>query len=210
MIRVLIADDHAVLREGIKRIIADAGDMAVTGEADDGPALCAMVARNEWDVVLMDLAMPGMPGLEVLREVRRQRPKLPVLILSMYPADQYAVRTLSAGASGYIHKGSPPDEVVKAIRTAVAGRRYITPEVAEHLASHVDEASTRPRHESLSNREYQVMCLIAAGNSPTDIARQLSLSVKTISTYRTRILEKLGLQHTAEIIRYAIEHDLTE
>jgi DNA-binding NarL/FixJ family response regulator len=210
MIRVLIADDHAVVREGIKRIIADAADLTVRAEAENGQDLLAKLKAGDCDVVLMDLAMPGMPGLEVLEEIRRQRPRLPVLVLSMYPEDQYAVRTLMAGASGYIHKGSPPDELVAAIRTVAAGRRHITAEVAESLASHVDTVSPKPPHESLSNREYQVLCLIASGKSVGDIAGELSLSVKTVSTYRSRILEKLGLRHNAEITRYAMQHGLVE
>jgi two-component system invasion response regulator UvrY len=210
MIRLLIADDHAVVREGIKRIIADTNDITVAGEAADGQALLAMATNDAWDVVLMDLAMPGLPGLEVLQEIRNRKPKLPVLVLSMRPEDQYAVRTLMAGASGYINKGTPPDELVTAIRTVADGRRYITPEVAESLASHVDAVSAKLPHESLSNREYQVMCLIAAGKSVGDIAEELLLSVKTVSTYRRRLLDKLRLRHNAEITRYVIEHGLAE
>ena len=210
MIRVLVADDHAVVREGIKRIISSAGDMTVAGEANDGKELLTKVTAGDCDVVLMDLAMPGTSGLEVLQEIRRQSPKLPVLVLSMHPEDQYAVRTLMAGASGYIHKGHPPNELVSAIRTVAAGRKYITAEVAESLASHVDMVSDKPPHESLSNREYQVMCLIALGKSVSDIGRELSLSVKTVSTYRSRVLDKLGLRHNAEITRYAMKHGLVE
>lgn len=210
MIKVLIADDHAVVREGIKRIIADLSDMAVTAEANDGEDLLAKLDGGDCDVVLMDLAMPGMSGLEVLQKVRERSPTLPVLVLSMHPEDQYAVRTVMAGAAGYIHKGDPPEELVAAIRTVAAGRRYITAKVAERLASHVDTASPKPAHESLSNREHQVLCLIASGKTVSDIALELSLSVKTISTYRTRILEKLRLRHNAEITRYAMQHGLVE
>lgn len=210
MIKILIADDHAVVREGIKRIIADTGDMTVAGEAADGRELLAKVMAGDWDVVLLDLAMPGMSGLEVLQDIRRRNPRLPVLVLSMYPEDQYAVRTLMAGASGYIHKGGPPNELVTAIRTAISGRRYITSEVAEKLASHVDAVSNKLPHEGLSNREYQVLCQIASGKSVSDIAQGLSLSVKTVSTYRRRVLEKLELRHNSELIRYAIKHGLVE
>ncbi len=210
MIRVLVVDDHAVVREGIKRIIEDAGDMTVAGEAADGRELLAMVADDLWDVVLMDLAMPGLPGLEALHDIRSRRPELPVLILSVYPEDQYAVRTLMAGAAGYVNKGRPPDEVVEAIRTVAAGRRYITPEVANSLAARVDKASAKLPHESLSNREYQVMCLIASGKSVGDIAEDLSLSVKTVSTYRSRLLEKLAMRHNAELTRYALQHGLVD
>lgn len=210
MIRVVIADDHAVVREGIKRIISDAGDMTVVAEAGDGKELLTQLEAGGCDVVLLDLAMPGTPGLQILQDVRRRYPQISVLILTMYPQDQYAVRTLIAGASGYVHKGDPPDELIVAVRTVAAGRRYITAEAAEHLASHVDTVSPKAPHESLSNREYQVLCLIASGKSVGEVAAELSLSVKTISTYRGRILEKLGLRHNAEIIRYAMQHGLVD
>ncbi len=210
MINVLVADDHAVVREGIKRIIADVGDMAVVGEAASGPQLIRMVAERSFDVVLMDLAMPGNPGLEVLKELREKHPGLPILILSMHAEDQYAVRTLKAGASGYIHKGSPPDELVAAIRTVANGKRYITARVAESLADHINATSIKPLHEHLSNREFEVFRLIASGKTVSDIARALSLSVKTVSTFRRRILEKLGFDHNAEIMRYAMEHHLVD
>ena len=210
MIKILIADDHAVVREGIKRIIADAGDMTVTAEANDGDDLLAKVRAGDCDVALMDLAMPGMSGLELLQEIRRQHPKLPVLVLTIYPEDQYAVRTLMAGASGYVHKGDSPAELITAIRKVAAGNRYITPKVAELLASHVDPMSSGRRHENLSNREYEVMCLVATGKSISEVAEQLLLSVKTVSTFRRRILDKLGLHNTAQIIRYAIENRLVD
>jgi DNA-binding NarL/FixJ family response regulator len=184
--------------------------MRVAGEAANGQELLASVTADGWDVVVMDLAMPGIPGLEVLEQIRRQKPHLPVLVLSIYPEDQYAVRAIVAGASGYMNKGTPPDELVAAIRTVVARRRYISPQVAESLAAHVDMVSAKPPHEALSNREYQVLCLIASGQSVSDIGRQLSLSVKTVSTYRSRVLEKLGLRHNAEVTRYAIKHGLVE
>jgi two-component system invasion response regulator UvrY len=210
VINVLVADDHAVVREGIKRIIADVGDMAVIGEAANGPQLIGMVAERSCDVVLMDLAMPGNPGLEVLKNLREEHPALPVLVLSMHAVDQYAVRTLRAGASGYIHKGSPPDELIAAIRTVANGKRYITSVVAERLADHISATSSKPAHESLSNREFEVFRLIASGKTVSDIARALSISVKTVSTFRRRILEKLGFDHNAEIMRYAIEHHLID
>jgi DNA-binding NarL/FixJ family response regulator len=210
MIRVLIADDHAVVREGIKRIITDAGDMTVAAEAADGPGLLDALAETLCDVVLVDLSMPGVRGLELLKQVRDCYPELPLLVLSMYPADQYAVRAIIAGASGYVNKAQPPTELVIAIRTVVSGRRHITPEVAELLALHLDRASARLPHQLLSNREYEVLCLIASGKSVSDIAAELALSVKTVSTYRTRILEKLHLRHNAEITRYALEHGLVQ
>ena len=210
MIRVLIADDHAIVREGVKRIIAAAGGMTVVGEAADGRELLALLASIPCDVVLMDLAMPGGSGLELVADVRRTRPQLPVLVLTMYPEDQYAVRTLMAGASGYLYKGNPPDELITAIRKVFAGERYITPAVAAQLATHVDMVSDKPPHARLSNREYQVLCLIASGKSVSEGARELGLSVKTVSTFRTRILEKLGLRHNAELTRYALKHGLVE
>jgi DNA-binding NarL/FixJ family response regulator len=210
MIRVVIADDHAVVREGIKRIIANASDMTVAGEASDGKELLAKLEGGDCDVVVMDLAMPGLSGLELLQELRQRNPTLPTLVLSMYPEDQYAVRAVMAGAAGYIHKGDPPEELVTAIRTVVTGRRHITAKVAERLASHVDTVSPKLAHESLSNREHQVLCLIASGKRVSDIASELSLSVKTVSTYRSRILEKLSLRHNAEITRYAMQHGLVE
>lgn len=210
MIKVLVADDHAVVREGIKRLLSEAHNITVAGEAGDGAELLARVAEQQYDVVLMDLAMPGPSGLDTLEELRARAPRLPVLILSMYPEDQYAVRTLMAGASGYINKGSPPERLVEAIRMVAAGRRYISEGVAQLLASHVDNLSDRSAHETLSKREFQVMCLIASGQTVGEIADDLSLSVKTVSTYRTRVLEKLGLRHNAEIIRYALKHDLVE
>jgi len=210
MIRVLIADDHAIVREGIKRTLADTTDIQVVGEAGDGPALMELIGGDAVDAVVLDLAMPGVPGLELLEDLRRRKPSLPVLVLSMYPAQQYAVRAIRAGASGYINKASPPSELVAALRAVAEGRRFIDPEVADSLASHVDVHSQRQPHEKLSNREYEVMCLIAQGKSVSDIAESLALSVKTVSTYRTRILEKLELRHNAEITRYALRSGLVE
>jgi two-component system, NarL family, invasion response regulator UvrY len=210
MIRVLVADDHAVVREGLKRILESAGDMSLIGEAGDGDELLRLIGKVACDVVVLDLAMPGMPGLEALGEIRRRKPQLPVLILSMYPASQYAVRTLTDGASGYLHKGDPPSELVKAIRTVVQGRRYISEPVAEALAAHVDATAGKAPHERLSNREFQILRLIALGRSMREIARELSLSVKTVSTFRSRVLEKLGLTQNAELTRYALKNGLID
>jgi two-component system, NarL family, invasion response regulator UvrY len=210
MIRVLIADDHAVVREGVKRIVAAAGDMTVVGEAATGEELLAAVVNTPCDAVLMDLSMPGMNGLEALREIRQRKPGLPVLVLSMYAADQYAVRALMDGAAGYLHKGGPPDEIVAALRTVAAGRRHISPAVAEALAARVDPYADKPRHEQLSNREFQVLCQLARGQSVSSIARELGISVKTVSTFRTRVLEKLGLSQNADLVRYALKHGLVE
>ncbi len=210
MIRVIIADDHAVVREGIKRILAGTQDIQVIAEAGDGPKLLAAIAAHACDVAVMDMAMPGMPGLEVLQEIRRIRSRLPVLVLSMYPADQYGVRALVAGAWGYLHKGDPPDQLLSAIRTVATGRRFLTDDLAQSLALHVDSASAKRPHELLSNREYQVFALLASGRSVTDAARELNLSVKTVSTFRRRLLEKLGVRRNADIIRYAIDHSLLQ
>jgi len=210
VIRVVIADDHAIVREGVKRSLADTTDIRVVGEASDGMELMSLIGRCPADAVVLDLAMPGIPGLELLDDLRRRTPPVPVVVLSMYPVEQYAVRAIRAGASGYINKASPPSELVAALRVVAAGRRYINPEVAESLASHVDVAEPHVPHENLSNREYEVMCLIAQGRSVGDIAESLRLSVKTVSTYRSRILEKLELRHNAEITRYALRHGLVE
>lgn len=210
MIRVLIADDHAIVREGIKRTLADTADIEVVGEAGDGQALIALIGSSPADVVVLDLAMPGVPGLEVLEDLRRRKPNLLILVLSMYPTEQYAVRAIRAGASGYINKARPPSELIAAIRAVAARRHYVDSETAEVMASHIDATSARLPHEKLSNREFEVVCLIAQGKSVSDIADQLALSVKTVSTYRSRILEKLGLRHNAEITRYALKHGLVE
>lgn len=210
MIRVLIADDHAVVREGIKRILADTEDVSVAGEAKDGPETLAMASEGDWDIVLLDLSMPGSSGIETLKMIRKQNPYLPILVLSIHPEDQYAVRALSAGASGYVQKTSPPSDLVTAIRTVTEGRRYVSSAVSSSLASQVDRLSPKLPHERLSNREFQVMCLIASGKSVGDIARELSLSVKTVSTFRSRILQKLELRHNAEVTRYAILHRLVD
>jgi len=210
VIRVLIADDHAIVREGIKRTFADTQDIRVVGEASNGTELMALIGSCPADVLVLDLAMPGVPGLEVLNDVRRRMPNVPVLVLSMHPAEEYAVRAIQVGASGYINKASPPSELGAAVRAVAAGRRYINPEVAESLATHVDITSKRRPHEILSNREYEVMCLIAQGRSVSDIAESLGLSVKTVSTYRSRVLDKLELRHNADIIRYALRDGLVD
>lgn len=208
MIRIVIADDHAVVREGVKRIIADAGNLTVVGEAADGQELLPMVERMQPDVVVMDLSMPGRPGLDILQEMRRANPHLAILILSIHPEDQYAIRALRAGASGYVNKGSAPSELINAIETVAGGRRYISVMAAEILAAHIDATSQQAPHQHLSNRELEVLCLMGSGNSVGDVARRLSLSVKTVSTYRRRILDKLGVRNNAEVIRYAIDNDL--
>jgi two-component system, NarL family, invasion response regulator UvrY len=208
MIRVLLADDHAIVRDGLKRILASKLGAAQFGEARDAQEALAQALKSPWDVVVLDISMPGRNGLEVLKEIKRKRPKMPVLILSMHPEDQFAVRAIKAGAAGYIVKESAPDVLVDAVKRAASGRKFITPAVAERLAEGLGDDPSRPLHEDLSDREYEVLRLMAAGKPVADIARHLSLSVKTISTYRVRILDKLKLSTTAEIIRYAIKNGL--
>ncbi len=210
MIRVLVADDHAVVRRGVLQILADAPDIVVAGEAATGREVLGAVQEHDYDVLVLDIAMPDGGGLEVLKQLRTLKLDLHVLILSMYPEKQYAVRALKAGAAGYLTKESAPDELVTAIRKVAQGGKYVTQSLAEKLAAEVGREVEKEPHETLSDREYQVTCLLAAGKTVTEIAAELSLSVKTASTYRARILEKLGLRNTAEIIRYALERELVE
>jgi two-component system, NarL family, invasion response regulator UvrY len=208
MIKILIVDDHPVVRQGLRQVLADEPDMKVAGEAANANELLEQLRREAWDIVLLDITMPGRGGLEVLKDMRRERAKLPVLVLSMHPEDQFGLRVLKAGASGYLTKDTAPEELVKAIRKVCGGGKYISPMLAEQLAVRLDIDEPRPPHEFLSDREYQVMCLIASGKRVGDIAKELSLSVKTISTYRLRILEKMGFRTNAELTRYAIERGL--
>jgi DNA-binding NarL/FixJ family response regulator len=210
MIGVFVADDHAVVRRGVRQILEDAPDMVAAGEASTGRETLRAVGKHDYDVLVLDIAMPDGSGLEVLRQLRTLKPDLRVLILSMYPERQYAVRALKAGAAGYLTKESAPDELVTAIRKVAQGGKYVTQSLAEKLAAALTGELGKEPHETLSAREYQVMRLLAAGKTVTDIATELSLSVKTVSTYRARVLAKLDLKNTAEIIRYAFEHKLTE
>jgi len=210
MIRILIADDHTIVREGLKQILAETRDMVVADEASNGQEVFAKVSKNEYDVVLLDISMPGRSGLEVLKQLKGERPKLPVLILSMYSEEQYAMRALRAGASGYMTKESAPDELIEAIRKVSQGRKYVSPSLAEKLAVSLELGEEKPPHEMLSDREYQVMCMIASGKTIKEIAEELSLSVKTISTYRSRILEKLNFKTNAAITHYAVQNRLVE
>ena len=210
MIRVFVADDHAVVRRGILQILEESNDMEAAGEAGSGREVLEAMQEHDYDVLLLDIAMPDGGGLEVLKQLQTLRPDLPVLILSMYPEKQYAVRALKGGAAGYLTKESAPDELIAAIRQVAGGGRYITRSLAEKLAAELGSGVEKGPNEKLSDREYQVMGLLGAGKSATEIAVELSLSVKTISTYRARILDKLGLDSTAEIIRYALEQGLVE
>lgn len=208
MIRILLADDHAIVRKGLAQIILDEFPTAQIGEVGDVESLIATVIKEQWDVVICDISMPGRSGVEALQQIREIKPELPVLILSMHSEDQYALRVLKAGAAGYLNKDSVHEELVKAIRTVQIGRKYITPSIAEKLASAWNKDSDGQLHEQLSNREFDVLKLLASGNSVTEIAEKLSLSTTTISTYRSRILEKMQMKSNAELTRYAIEKNL--
>jgi len=210
MIKILIADDHAVVREGLKQIISENPDMIVIDEANNGQEVLNKVSEQHYDVVLLDITMPGRSGLDVLKQLKSKMPKLPVLILSVHPEEQYAVRTLRAGASGYLTKESATDELIAAIRKISQGKKYISSSLAEKLAVDLDMDHEKPRHEILSDREYQVMSMIASGKTVKEIADELSLSVQTISTYRSRILEKMKMKNNAEIIYYAVKQGLVE
>jgi two-component system invasion response regulator UvrY len=206
--RILIVDDHAMFREGLKRILLEEFPGTTFGEAANATEALAQLWRQSWDLVLLDVSMHGRSGLEVLKELRASATKVPVLVLSAHPEDQYAVRVLKAGAAGYLTKESAPQELCRAVRKVIGGGKYLTVSVAEQLAAEVQGAN-RPAHESLSAREYQVMLLIGAGKVPKAIGEELALSVKTVGTYRARILEKLKLKNNAELMRYVVERGLS-
>ena len=210
MIKILIADDHPVVRKGLREIIEETSDMEVADEASNGQEVLAKVFKKDFDVVLLDISMPGRSGLDILKELKSQLPKLAVLVLSIHPEEQYAVQVLKAGASGYLTKKSAPEELVSALRKVSAGGKYVSPSLAEKLASALETGREKPPHETLSAREYEVMRKIASGKTSTEIARELFLSPKTISTYRTRILEKMRMKNNAELIRYAIKNRLVD
>ena len=201
MIRILIADDHTLVREGLKQILSDLPDMAVTEEASNGKEVLDKIRESDFDVVLLDISMPGQSGVDILKQIKLLKPKLPVLILSMYPEEQYAIRTLRAGAAGYLTKDSVPDELIEALRTVSLGKKYITFSLAEKLAYDWDENMKRLPHEKLSDREFQVMLMIAAGKAIQEIADEMCLSINTISTYRKRILEKMKMAKKQEKMR---------
>ncbi len=208
--KILIVDDHAVVRQGIKQIISDMSEACEVGEAGNGGDAMQLLRRESWDLVLLDIGLPGKNGIEVLKQIRAEWKRLPVLILSMYSEDQYALRAIRAGASGYMTKEMAPDELLNAIAKVRNGGRFISPEVAEKLVFDLDEQSDEMPHQSLSDREFEVLRLIASGKTVSEIGEQLSLSVKTISTYRSRILEKMKMKHNAELTHYAISNQLVE
>lgn len=210
MIRVLIADDHAILRRGLKEILVRELKEVVCGEAEDAQQVLDLVRKQVWDLVILDVSMPGRSGLDVIRDLKPLQPKLPVLVLSMHPEDQYAKRVLKAGASGYMNKESAPEELIKAIRRVLAGGRYVSPALAEVLALDLGRETDQPLHERLSDRELEVLRLIGSGKAISQIAEVLHLSVTTVSTYRARILEKMSMTTTAELMNYALRNLLVD
>lgn len=209
MIKILIADDHAIIRQGLKQTVADQLDMDVAGEARDALETLELVRGKAFDVVVLDITMPGKSGLELLKELKAEFPRLPILILSMHAEEQFAVRALKAGAAGYITKQSAPKDLIQAIRTVNRGGKYVSPSMSETLAFALGRGGEQAIHERLSDREFQVMCMIATGKTLKEIADELTLSEKTIGTYRVRLLEKMNMRRNAELIRYVVEHKLT-
>ena len=210
MIRILIADDHAIFRHGLRQILEENSDMSVDGEASNGQDVLDQIWRNDFDLLLLDINMPGMSGLETLKQLKAQKPKLKVLVLSMYPEEQYAIRALKAGASGYITKASASEELIEAIRKVSQGGKYVSASLAEKLILDFESDIDRLPHELLSDREFEVLCMIASGKTVSQIAEELCLSVKTVSTHRVRILEKMRMKNNAELTNYAIKHELID
>lgn len=210
VVRVLVADDHPVVRTGLKEILTRHSDIAVLGEAESGAEACRLVTQKAWDVIVLDLSLPDRDGLDVLKEIKRERPKLPVLMLSSHPEEEFAVRAFRAGAAGYVTKRAAPEELVRAVRRLARGLRYMSPAVAEELIGALNSGGDRAPHERLSDREYQVLCLLGSGKSISRIAQELERSVKTISTYRARILEKMELQTNAQLVHYVLQRHLAE
>jgi two-component system invasion response regulator UvrY len=210
MIRILIADDHAIVRHGLKQIIEDSGEMHVVAEAESGIDALHKMREITCDVVLLDISLPDMSGVDVLKQIHAEKPHLPILILSAYPEDQYAMRLIKAGAAGYMTKDSAPSEVVKALLRVAGGKKYINPAVAELLANELGAPEEKLPHQLLSDREYQIFLMLAAAKTVSEIADMLALSVKTVSTYRSRVLEKMHLSNNAELMRYAIDKHLSQ
>jgi DNA-binding NarL/FixJ family response regulator len=210
MVKIIIADDHPIVRAGLKDVLAEDLSMDVIDEAGDGRELIRKINQREPDLIILDISMPGVDGLAVLKQIKTERPQIKILILTIHPEVRYALRCLQMGADGYLNKSSAPGELIGAINRIVAGRKYISPTVAEEMLNVLESSSERPPHEALSDREYQVMLMIASGKGLKEIADDLALSVKTVSTYRTRILEKMNLKNNSELILYAIRNDLIE
>ena len=210
LIKVFIADDHAIVREGLKQILADTRDIVVAGEAENGVDAVKLFRKSGCHVVLLDISLPDKSGIDVLKQIKKEKPDLAVLMLSMHREDQYAIRSLKAGAAGYLTKQSAPKELVTAIRQVAGGLKYVSPALAQELANHLGEDHEAPAHETLSDREYQTLTMIASGKTVGAIAKELSLSVKTVSEYRSRLLAKMKLKNSAELTHYAIKNGLIE
>jgi DNA-binding NarL/FixJ family response regulator len=210
-VKTIVVDDHAIVRRGIVQIVAEHPDVSVVAEAGDyGQLRAALRQHGEVDLVVMDVSLPGKNGIDILKVLREEMPRLKVLIVSMYPEDQYAVRAFRAGAAGYLNKASAPEKLVEAISQVIAGRKYVTPEIAQALIENLNAPQEGAAHDKLSDREFQTLRLIASGKSLSDIAEELALSPKTVSVYRARILEKMGMGNNAELTHYAIKHGLVE
>ena len=210
MIKILIADDHPVVRKGLKQIIEESYDMAIVDEAGSGQQVLEKVRKNTYNIVILDISMPGRTGLDILKDLKNAKPHIHILILSIYPEEQYALRSLKEGASGYLTKESATDELASAIKKVMKGEKYVSYSLAEKIVFNFEKDNEKPLHETLSNREYEVMCLIGAGKTVKEISKKLSLSTKTIYTYRYRILEKMNMKDNAEIIRYTIQNRLAD
>jgi two-component system, NarL family, invasion response regulator UvrY len=210
MIKILVADDHSIIRQGLRQILEDTDDMRVTGEAEGGMQAIQLAQEEDYDLLLLDITLPDKNGIEVLKQVKQDKPQLPVLMLSMHPEAQYALRSMKAGASGYLNKQSAPAELINAIRQVAGGKKYISSQLAEELALGLSQGYQELSHQTLSNREYQTLCLMASGKKLSEMAEVMSLSPKTVSVYRARLLEKMKLKTNAEAIHYAITHHLID
>jgi DNA-binding NarL/FixJ family response regulator len=210
MIRILLADDHTLIRDGLKQIFADTDDLLVAGEAASGHEVLARVREAEWDILLLDLSMPGRSGLELVKQIKSEKPRLPILVLSMHDAEQYALRAMRAGAAGYLTKDSDVPHLIEVVRKIARGGVFVSPAVAEQMAREIMPGTAGLPHTLLSDREYQVFSMIASGSGIGEIALELSLSVKTVSTHKTRIMQKMNLANQTELVRYALHHKLLD